>query len=41
MEKGTSITLLWRVNGTLEILLRPSDEGVDYSRVGPPLSCDI
>jgi hypothetical protein len=33
LEKGTVITLLWRPEGVLEILLRDSDEGLDYSRV--------
>ena len=33
LEKGTVITLLWRPEGVLEILLRESDEGLDYSRV--------
>ena len=33
LEKGTIITLLWRPEGVLEILLRESDEGLDYSRV--------
>jgi hypothetical protein len=33
LEKGTVITLLWRPEGVLEILLRASDDGLDYSRV--------
>lgn len=33
LEKGTLITLLWRPEGVLEILLRQSDEGLDYARV--------
>jgi hypothetical protein len=36
LEKGTVITLLWRPEGVLEILLRDSDEGLDYSRVRTP-----
>jgi hypothetical protein len=35
LEKGTVITLLWRPEGVLEILLRESDEGLDYSRTQP------
>ncbi len=36
LEKGTTITLLWEVNGTLGLKLSPNDEGMDYSRVRIP-----
>jgi hypothetical protein len=39
LEKGTVITLLWRPEGVLEILLRESDGGLDYSRVS--CSCNL
>ncbi len=33
LEKGTTVTMLWRPEGVLELLLRESDDGVDYARV--------
>jgi hypothetical protein len=35
LEKGTTVTMLWRPEGVLELLLRDSDEGVDYARTQP------
>ena len=39
LEKGTTISMLWTPNNTLEVLVREEDSDIDYSKArpaGPP-----